>query len=659
MASRSDNASEAPRRVRLPDVGNVLVNRYEIRRKIGEGGMGTVVEAWDRRLERKVAIKLLHAHLGDDEDFARRFEREVAIAKDLEHNNTVRIYDYGSTEAGVRFLVMEYLEGTSFREEIDKGPMTLRRVVGLGTQLLDGLAEAHAMNVVHRDLKPGNILLSKGRRGRVGVKILDFGIARSLDASRTSITEPGAFFGTAQYTAPEIFEDGQVSKQSDIYACGLILLEMLFGRPVFDVERLPQLLQHHIHTEVVLPPTLNRHALGPILRRAVSKKRADRFPDAEAMFAVLRELPLQDGDDRVLPAEEVELAIQKMISPEEEHESKQTKKPQIFADNTIEIGDHHIVGARQATIEIDDDLIAESAAAVPAPPGGEELLPERTMEIGDDQVMEVKKRKGLLPERTMEIDDDQVMEVKKRKGLPLPRPSLRLKATKDEDEPPDEEPPEDEAPLSQQTMEITDDLLEEAEELADEPPEKPTPSAPPPEPSIEVPRGLDEPSLVDEIGPLTQPNRSVMDVKIRRKRPALPWLIGGGVVIVLLLVVAIVVIVNRGDDPEPEPDDAALAALEDLSEDPEHDEDPILDGDDPDETIADGDEVGDDEEEEPVEEEIAEEEVEDEPATPATRAPPPRPEPRPDPQPEPDPPPAEPSPAERSFESILDEVLGE
>lgn len=302
----------------FPAVGDVIEGRYELVGVLGKGGMGIVVEARHLRLERKVAIKLMHPHLTKNTEFLRRFEREVLIAKDLAHTNTVRIYDFGVTEADVMYLVMEHLVGRELSDEISEGPIAIGRVVELGTQLLDGLGEAHALNVVHRDLKPGNIFISRDRRGRDVVKILDFGIAKSLAPATTQITRTGELIGTARYLAPEVYLDGKASKSADIYSCGLVLLEMLYGCTVFEATSVGRLLMQHSRMPVIFPPSLSMHPLAAIIRRAVAKNPQQRYADAEAMFEALDNIEQTQFEDMVLPAEEIETAKARMTDAFEE-----------------------------------------------------------------------------------------------------------------------------------------------------------------------------------------------------------------------------------------------------------------------------------------------------------------------------------------------------
>ncbi len=313
----------------LPSIGDVLDGRYEVLRLIGEGGMGMVVEARDRRLDRAVAVKLMHRHLALNADFVKRFEREVLIAKKLNHPNTVRVYDFGVSDAGVMYLVMEHLNGRELKQVIAEGPMSVGRVYRLALQLLDGLAEAHAIDVVHRDLKPGNLYVCEDRRGRELIKILDFGIAKSLGDVQQAITNTGQVVGTAPYLAPELFITDGCTKSADIYACGLILIEMLLGRKLIEAPSLGQTMSRHIHMPIILPKSLRGTELGRILLQAVAKAEGARFQDAEEMLEALQAVELADGEFLVPPGE-VEEAMEKMFQAYERNAQGQMGVTETF-----------------------------------------------------------------------------------------------------------------------------------------------------------------------------------------------------------------------------------------------------------------------------------------------------------------------------------------
>lgn len=281
-----ENVRTADRR--LPAIGDVIDDRYRVHSFLARGNMGVVVRAVDERMQRDVAIKFLRAPNLDGDTAARRFEREVLISKELNHHHVVQVYDFGRPE-GLLYLVMEYLDGDELKELISQGPMPSERVIEIGIQMLEGLAEAHAISIIHRDLKPGNIFVTKDRRGRDFVKILDFGIAKNLTDQRPDLTSAGNVCGTPGYMAPETFLKADVNAHTDIYAVGLILVEMLFGSAVIPKESPAQMMLKHLQMEVVLPPRLENTGLGTVLMRAVDKIPQYRYANADDMLLALQE----------------------------------------------------------------------------------------------------------------------------------------------------------------------------------------------------------------------------------------------------------------------------------------------------------------------------------------------------------------------------------
>lgn len=218
------------------NVETLAGGRYRVERTLGRGGMAAVYLAHDAELERPVAIKVLAEHLANDEAFRQRFLREARMAAKLSHPNVVHVYDQGD-EDGRPFIVMEYVEGKTLGDELrDNGPMAPAPVVDLALQICGGLEHAHASGLVHRDVKPGNLLL----RADGTVKIADFGIARAAQA--TKLTQIGSVLGTAAYLAPEQAEGKQVTAAADIYSLGCVLFELLTGRTPYVFETLPELV---------------------------------------------------------------------------------------------------------------------------------------------------------------------------------------------------------------------------------------------------------------------------------------------------------------------------------------------------------------------------------------------------------------------------------
>src|SRR5436190_21209670 len=215
---------------------------YEIQAPLGAGGMGEVYRARDTRLERTVAIKVVPEHLSSSPDAKQRFEREARAISSLNHPNICALYDIGNQD-GVDFLVMEYLEGQTLAERLQKGTLPIEQVLKIGIEIADGLDKAHRQGIIHRDLKPGNIMLTKS-----GAKLMDFGLAKASAVAPVSglsvtlatpeashpLTAAGTIVGTFQYMAPEQVEGKEADARSDIFALGAVLYEMASGKRAFS-----------------------------------------------------------------------------------------------------------------------------------------------------------------------------------------------------------------------------------------------------------------------------------------------------------------------------------------------------------------------------------------------------------------------------------------
>jgi serine/threonine-protein kinase len=247
--------------------------------------MARVVEAYDAVLQRDVAVKFLRAEAGDTEGRA-RFLREVRAAASLSHPNVVRVYDAGE-EAGRLFLVTELVRGPSIAAVLKRrGPLTFRQAVLVTDRMLGALAAAHDQGLVHRDVKPSNILIADDDRT---VKLTDFGLAKSLQDAASAVTRPGQVVGTPMYLAPERSEGRDATPASDLYSLGIVLFEMLVGRPPFKARNLLELAVAHQQAPV---PPINRRdvpeALETLMLTALARDPAARPPSAQAMREALR-----------------------------------------------------------------------------------------------------------------------------------------------------------------------------------------------------------------------------------------------------------------------------------------------------------------------------------------------------------------------------------
>ncbi len=264
-------------------IGTVFDGRYRIVRKLGAGGMADVYLAEDQELGRRVAIKILNDRHAADDSFIERFRREAKNAAGLSHPNIVSIYDRGEAE-GTYYIAMEYLDGRSLKELIvGRGPAPVKVAIEYARQVLAALGAAHRHGIVHRDIKPHNVLV--GPEGRL--KVTDFGIARS---GASQMTEVGSIIGTAQYLSPEQAQGAPVDQTSDLYSVGVVLYEMLTGQVPFTGDTPLEIAMKHL-SEVPTPPSELRsevpHDLDSVVLRALAKDPAERYGSAEEMDADL------------------------------------------------------------------------------------------------------------------------------------------------------------------------------------------------------------------------------------------------------------------------------------------------------------------------------------------------------------------------------------
>ncbi len=249
-------------------IGTVFLDRYRLDALLGRGGMGAVYKATQLAVGRPVALKILKTELAGDLKEVARFQQEARAIAALQHPNTIRLYDFGSADDGTLFLVMEYLEGLPLSELIKReAPLDPKRVVHIGIQVLEALAEAHNHGIVHRDLKPENVFLTTVFGKSDFVKLLDFGIAKLVgdNAPDANLTQTGMFVGSPRYMAPEQVRSQWVSDRTDIYALGAILYEMLTGQPVFQASTPTGYLIAHVQ-EMPDPPTRSGTVLaGPLV----------------------------------------------------------------------------------------------------------------------------------------------------------------------------------------------------------------------------------------------------------------------------------------------------------------------------------------------------------------------------------------------------------
>ncbi|MEU1624062.1 protein kinase [Streptomyces sp. NPDC020096] len=313
--------------------------RYELRSLLGEGGMASVHFGYDTVLERPVAIKTLHSELGREASFRERFRREAQSVAKLNHTNIVSVFDSGEDEIdgrSVPYIVMELVDGKPLRQILDEdvaqhGAMPTEKALKITGDVLAALAVSHEMGLVHRDIKPGNVMLTK----RGVVKVMDFGIARALQSGVTSMTQTGMVVGTPQYLSPEQALGRGVDARSDLYSVGCMVFELLTGRLPFDGDSPLSVAYQHVQEEPPAPSSINRSlppAVDALVARALRKNPADRFPTAEAM---------QDECERVSSAAKGTATPLVISEGPKAHQAAATGHPDSFAVFPNATGDPH------------------------------------------------------------------------------------------------------------------------------------------------------------------------------------------------------------------------------------------------------------------------------------------------------------------------------
>jgi len=265
-----------------PLLGSIVDDRYEVLAVIGEGGMGRVYRVRHRRLGRAFALKALRVDLARDAVLAERFIQEARAAAVVSHPNVVQINDFGTLSSGQPYFVMELLEGRTLTRILrDEGPIEPGRCAAIARQIAEALAAAHAMGVIHRDLKPDNVILVRPIGAHPTVKVLDFGLAKVAGSSR--LTRPGVVFGTPHYMSPEQAGGESFDHRVDIYALGIVMFEMLTGRVPFEADTYMGVLSKHLYAA---PPSLHEYhppagglaGFEALIAGCLAKKPDDRWP---------------------------------------------------------------------------------------------------------------------------------------------------------------------------------------------------------------------------------------------------------------------------------------------------------------------------------------------------------------------------------------------
>ncbi len=311
--------------------GEVIDNRYELISLIASGGMASIYKATDLRLDRFVAVKIMHPHLANDEEFVNRFIREAKAIAALSHPNIVSIQDQGWNEGGAQaiFIVMEYVDGFTLRELLlDRGNLTARELLHYMVPVVSALAQAHSLGINHRDLKPENILISKDGR----IKIADFGLARGGLLGNTMTVDSSVVLGSVSYLSPEQVERGISDSRSDIYSLGIMFFELLTGRKPFDGDTPIQIAFKHVNERVPAPSTLVAGippALDALVLKATSPNPDQRQRNGAELLEALQNIQIE------LDPKRSQLSLDLDLPLETPRPKRKSNRPEVRVGNTL------------------------------------------------------------------------------------------------------------------------------------------------------------------------------------------------------------------------------------------------------------------------------------------------------------------------------------
>ncbi len=285
-------------------VGTVIDERFEMRAKIGQGGMGTVYRAWQKSIGREVAIKLMDRSYSRDAMAVRRFLREARLASQLSQPNTVSIFDFGQSGDGRLFIAMELIRGRTLHEVVQiDGAFSIARCVRIGVQICDALEAAHTIGIIHRDLKLENVILLDHPPGRDLVKVLDFGLAKNIRDPGSRATESGIVVGTPRYMSPEAATTGASVPAGDMYSLGVILGELAVGKPMWTGDSIAELITQKMDPRAAVARSPG--PLRPLLAKLLDPD-PDRRPNAAQVRAMLSSVPMEPSAGDTVPDAEPE-----------------------------------------------------------------------------------------------------------------------------------------------------------------------------------------------------------------------------------------------------------------------------------------------------------------------------------------------------------------
>ena len=354
-----------------PYVGREILGHIEIRQLVGLGAMGRVYRAFQKGIDRDVAVKILHRELSANQMLVTRFHREAKVASRLAHPNVVHVLLTGQLPDGALYIVMEYLDGLSLQSALAAtgGAMPLPRALHIALQLCDAAGEAHASGVVHRDLKPENVMLVKRADDPDYVKVLDFGIARLNWGEQSMATAAGLIFGTARYISPEGARGETVGPQGDVYSIATMVYQMLSGRTPFDAEQAVALLVQQIHDPPTQLKAIPRAAYLPdpiadVVMANLVKKPEGRLPDARAFGRAVLDAAVTSG----LSAQDI-LARPSMLSPGRGPHSSVVQLPSMQRTNKLQLGpaDAARIAAHRTDFEPPSEAVTRIATPTEIP----------------------------------------------------------------------------------------------------------------------------------------------------------------------------------------------------------------------------------------------------------------------------------------------------
>ncbi|MFM8366079.1 MAG: protein kinase domain-containing protein, partial [Candidatus Nanopelagicaceae bacterium] len=320
--------------------GQLIDNRYELLRILANGGMGTIYEGLDTRLDRKVAVKIMHPHLAQDEEFITRFIREAKAAASLSHPNIVNVMDQGWNQSGIPavFLVMELVEGQTLRELIaSKETFSVNETINYLSPVISALAAAHQIGIVHRDIKPENILISHDGR----IKIADFGLARGTNLGQTMTAEASVILGSVSYLSPEQVQRGISDARSDIYSIGVMAFEMLTGKRPHVSDSPLQIAYLHVNEDI--PKVSSKGIkipkdLDELIYAATSRNPDDRPKDGATFAALLRNIQIKADPAKKQMSLELDLPVrQELPKPSKPSKRKEIVEEEVTREITREI----------------------------------------------------------------------------------------------------------------------------------------------------------------------------------------------------------------------------------------------------------------------------------------------------------------------------------